>query len=91
MNILLFLILVALFVVLTPGIVVYLPPKCSKTVTAVTHGVIFALIWSFTHKMLWRTTNRITSISLFEGMTDKDKKNTKPAVSNPVASAVSTR
>jgi hypothetical protein len=69
MNILLFLILVVLFVLLTPGIVVYLPPKSSKLTTAITHGVIFAVIWSLSHKFLWRTTNRLTSMTFLEGAT----------------------
>ena len=68
MNILLFLILVVLFVLLTPGIVVYLPPKSSKLTTAITHGVIFAIIWSLSHKFLWRTTSRMTSMTFMEGM-----------------------
>ena len=69
MNILLFLILVVLFVLLTPGILVYLPPKSSKLTTAITHGVIFAIIWSLTHKFLMRTTSRLTSMTFMEGMT----------------------
>jgi len=68
MNILLFLILVVLFVLLTPGILVYLPPKSSKLTTAITHGVIFGIIWSLTHKFLWRTTSRMTSMTFMEGM-----------------------
>ena len=64
MNLVLFLILVALFVALTPGVLVYLPPKANKLTTALTHGVIFALLWTLLHKPLWQFTSR------FEGMTD---------------------
>jgi len=46
-----------LFFVLTPGVLVYLPPKSSKMVTAATHALIFALVWTFTHKMVWRLTH----------------------------------
>jgi hypothetical protein len=38
-----------LFVVLTPGIVATLPPKAPTIVVAVTHGVIFALIYCVTY------------------------------------------
>jgi len=48
-----------LFFVLTPGVLVYLPPKSSKTVVALTHAVIFAVIWSLTNKMVWRATSGI--------------------------------
>ena len=43
-----------LFVVLTPGVLLRLPPKGSKLAVAVTHGVVFAVVWHFTHKMVWR-------------------------------------
>ena len=42
----------ALFVALTPGVFVTLPPHCSKYVVAATHALIFTIIWYFTHKML---------------------------------------
>ena len=47
-----------LFVVLTPGIVVTLPPKAPTIVVAVTHGVIFALIYGITHKAVWHLTQK---------------------------------
>ena len=43
-----------LFFVLTPGILVTLPPKSSKLVVAGFHAIVFALIWHFTHKIVWR-------------------------------------
>jgi hypothetical protein len=43
-----------LFFVLTPGVLLSLPPKSSKLVVAATHAVVFALIWHFTHKIVWR-------------------------------------
>lgn len=45
-----------LFFVLSPGILLSLPPKGSKMVVALTHGVVFALVFHFTHKMVWRAT-----------------------------------
>jgi len=44
----------ALFFVLTPGILVTLPPKSSATVVALTHALVFALVYSLTHKMVYR-------------------------------------
>ena len=46
-----------LFYVLTPGILVSLPPGASKSVVALTHAVVFALVWCFTHKAVWRATH----------------------------------
>jgi hypothetical protein len=51
-----------LFFVLTPGILVSLPPRGSKFVVAGVHALVFALIYHFTHKFVWR-------LSLHEGMT----------------------
>ena len=41
-----------LFIVLTPGVLLRLPMNGSKMVVAVTHGVVFAVVWHFTHKMV---------------------------------------
>ena len=41
-----------LFAVLTPGVVLALPPGQSLVVQAVTHGVVFAAVWSFTHRLV---------------------------------------
>lgn len=43
-----------LFFVLTPGILVTLPPKSSKLIVAGFHAIVFALVWHFTHKMVWK-------------------------------------
>ena len=43
-----------LFVVLTPGVLMRLPPNGSKMTVALTHGVVFAVVWYFTNKMVWR-------------------------------------
>lgn len=43
-----------LFFVLTPGVLLSLPPKSSKFMVAATHAVVFALVYHFTHKMVWR-------------------------------------
>jgi len=78
MNIVLFIIFVLLFVVLTPGIVVSLPPKSSKLITAITHGFIFALIWVVVNKFLWKAITRKT-VTFKEGV-----ENIKPKTKEPM-------
>ena len=43
-----------LFYVLSPGILLSIPPNGSKHVKAIVHGVVFALAYHFTHKAVWR-------------------------------------
>lgn len=42
-----------LFFILTPGIVLSLPPKGSKCTVALTHAVIFAFVFCLIHKSVW--------------------------------------
>jgi hypothetical protein len=44
------LLIAALFVVLTPGVVLSLPPGASLLVQAVVHAVVFVLLWKFVLK-----------------------------------------
>jgi hypothetical protein len=39
-----------LFFVLTPGVLVSLPPGGSRTTVALTHAAVFALVWAFAHR-----------------------------------------
>jgi hypothetical protein len=48
-----------LFYVLTPGILLSLPPKGSKMLVAATHALLFALIFKCTHKAAWRLSLRL--------------------------------
>ena len=56
MNFLMLIVMAILFAILTPGVLLYLPPKSSLPVAAITHGVVFAIIWHFIHKPLWLMT-----------------------------------
>jgi hypothetical protein len=47
-----------LFFVLTPGILVSLPPGGSRTTVALTHAVVFALVWALTHKLVYRAVGK---------------------------------
>jgi hypothetical protein len=67
MNVILFIVLVLLFVVLTPGVALSLPPKGSKLVVALTHGLVFALIWTLIKNPIYRLTSRM-GFSGMEGM-----------------------
>lgn len=56
MNVLMSVFLAVLFFVMTPGVLLRLPMGGSKLVVAATHAVVFALIYHFTHKLVWRAT-----------------------------------
>ena len=43
-----------LFFVLTPAVLVRLPPKGGKFTVAAVHAVVFSLIFHFTHKLVWQ-------------------------------------
>ena len=52
MNLIMFIISALLFFILTPDILVCLPPGGSKIVVALTHAVIFGLVFTLSHKMI---------------------------------------
>jgi hypothetical protein len=56
MNMYMSLYLVFLFVVLTPGILLTIPPKGSKLVVAVVHGLVFALVYCLTKDFVLQAT-----------------------------------
>ena len=45
-----------LFVLLTPGVVIRLPARSSILTMAMVHGVLFALVYHFSHKLVWSVT-----------------------------------
>ena len=54
MNLFMTLYLFALFVALTPGVLLTLPKGGNKITVAVVHGLVFAVIWHFTNRMVFR-------------------------------------
>lgn len=54
MNLFMTVFVALLFVALTPGVLVSLPPGGSKLTVALFHGVVFALVYHLTHKAVWR-------------------------------------
>ena len=53
-----------LFFLLTPAILLRLPPSGSKWTVSAVHAIVFAVIFHFTHKLVWRLGARL------EGMTE---------------------
>jgi len=41
-----------LFFILTPGVLLTLPPKGKKNTVAMVHAILFGLVWAFTHKLV---------------------------------------
>ena len=64
MNILHFIYIVFLFFVLTPAILVRLPPKANKWIVALVHGIVFAVIFSLTNHFVLSFSRKL------EGYTD---------------------
>lgn len=56
-----------LFFVLTPGVLLRLPPSGSKLVVAGVHAVVFALVYHFTHKMVWKASFGMLGHEGFKG------------------------
>jgi hypothetical protein len=68
-SVIMFVATVVTFVLLTPGVLVSLPPKGSKLTVAIVHGVLFGILWIFLHKPLIQYTR------VFENFTPKDAVN----------------
>ena len=52
MNLIMFIFSALLFFLLTPGILLSLPPGGSRTVVAITHAIVFAAVWTMSHNIL---------------------------------------
>jgi hypothetical protein len=53
-----------LFFILTPGILLSLPPRGSKMMVAATHALVFALIFVLTHKMLMKFSSKMEGMDM---------------------------
>lgn len=60
-----------LFFLLTPGVLVYLPPKSSLITAALVHAVVFGVVYLFTHKLVW---NQVKDLEQTDGFTAHMKK-----------------
>ena len=72
--------IIVLFVLLTPGILLRLPPKGSPLVVAIVHGVVFAIVLYFTQKTVYRMSAGY-SIDGFAACTEADKMSGKKDIS----------
>lgn len=73
MNIFHFLYVVFLFVLLTPAILVRLPPKGNKWVVALVHGILFSVILLLTNNFVSTFGKNLEGLS--ENMTKDDLMN----------------
>ena len=71
MGLILFIVIVALFVALTPGILLSLPPKGSKLVVALTHGIVFAVVLKLIYKPIWKFTSQLEGLKEIEEKEDQ--------------------
>lgn len=72
MHLFMFVFVAALFFVLTPGVVLTLPPKGSKMVVAFVHAIVFSIVWTLIHHNVWEwavANNWVTPQYRREGMT----------------------
>ena len=61
----------ALFFLLSPGVLVYLPPKSSLITAALVHAVVFGVVYLFTHKLVW---NQVKDLEQTDGFVAHMKK-----------------
>jgi hypothetical protein len=54
MNWFMILFVAVLFFLLTPGVLLRLPARGDVYTVAAVHAAVFALVWHFTHKAVWR-------------------------------------
>ncbi len=57
MNLTMLLILAILAFILSPGVLIRLPPGGSDRVVAATHAFVLALVWFLSSKTLWKLTH----------------------------------
>ena len=78
MNLLFSLYVVALFVALTPGVLLTLPKGGSKLTVAVVHGLVFATVLYFTY----RTVKRLTYEGFAEEIEEEieEEENVRPSI-----------
>jgi len=66
-----------LFFVLVPGILLTLPKNGTKFQVAAVHALVFALIFHFTHKLVWRLSLSLEGFQIGEVNTWPTKEATK--------------
>lgn len=67
MSVLMYVVMALLFAALTPGVLLSLPPGASRIVSALVHGLVFAVVWHFLQGPISQM------LSSFEGMHNDEK------------------
>jgi len=60
-----------LFFLLSPGVLLRLPPGGSLVAAALVHAVVFGVVYMFTHKLVW---NQVKDLEQTNGFTAHMKK-----------------
>ena len=55
MNLIMFMYLAILAFLLSPGVLVRLPPGGKPTTVAITHAVVLSLVWGLTHTLVYKS------------------------------------
>jgi hypothetical protein len=77
MSLLVSLYAAVLFFLLTPAILLRLPKNGNKFTVAGVHALVFALIFHFTHKLVWRLGARLEGMGNKDEVTEAPKKEKK--------------
>jgi hypothetical protein len=88
MNLYMSLYLAVLFVALTPGVLLTLPKGGNKMTVAVVHGLVFAVVWYFTHRMVFRYSMQLSG---FQNMNMEENTNTNTNTNTNAEGFVSTK
>jgi hypothetical protein len=75
-----FLYVFVLFFLLTPGILLRLPPKGSPIIVAIVHAFVFTLLIWFTHNMMWNRMGQMSPSAIVEGMYYNDVNRNLPLI-----------
>jgi len=62
-----------LFFILTPAILLRLPPNGNKYTVAAVHALVFGIIFYFTHKIVWRFGVRMEGMKAHEEEEEHDE------------------
>ena len=71
MNFLIIVYIALLFVLLTPSVLIKLPPKGSPLTVAIVHGLVFALVFYFTYRHVYRLTTNEAFVAEDEAIVAK--------------------
>ena len=80
MNLIMSLYVALLFVLLTPGVLIKLPPKGSLLTVAIVHGLVFALVFHLTCRAMYKAS--VEGFGFVESTGNNTKGGAQTATSN---------